>query len=414
MLANSQNNHALTGEELQMSNNREALWSTYAPPSDLIFTHGIGTKLYAEGGREYLDFVTGIAVNSFGHAHPKLIDALQQQALKCNHLSNLYRVPLAESLAKRLCEHSFADKVFFTNSGTESIEAGIKCMRRYHYDNGQPERFRVLSFHGAFHGRSMAALALAGNPAHCRGFIPFDYGFDQLPWGDIDAVRNALTNDVAGVVIEPIQGEGGIRVASSEFLMQLRQTCDEHGILLMYDEVQSGVGRSGKLFAYQHSGVKPDVMALAKGLGGGFPVGACLTSAKVSSAMTVGTHGTTFGGNPLAMSVANAVLDLVLEPQRLPEVHKNGTYFSNRLRALVQQFPDVVSDVSGRGFMIGLTCVVPNIDVLAKLRDKGLLAAKCGSNMIRFLPPLNVSMEELEQALAIVSDVLADITGKPA
>ena len=399
------------GNPCEYDEARSTLWQTYAPPESPIFERGKGTKLYSEDGREYFDFITGIAVNSFGHAHPHLVQALTLQANELWHVSNLYRVPAAERLASRLCERSFADRAFFCNSGTEAIEAGIKAMRRYHHNKGNGERYRVIGFEGSFHGRSIAALAAAGNKSHCDGFIPFDYGFSQVAWQDMDAIiKAAKDSNTAGFIIEPIQGEGGIRCASDSFLQQLRSICDEHDLLLMVDEVQCGIGRSGHLFAHEKSAAKPDIMSLAKGLGGGFPIGACLVTEGVSVAMGLGSHGSTFGGNPLAMAVGNAVLDLTFAPELLPDVMRKGTLFSKHLKALASQYPSIISDVSGRGLMIGMSCVIPNLELLNALRERGLLVGKSGANMIRFLPPLNVTDDEIFHALDVLKNTLADLS----
>lgn len=392
-------------------NPRQAMWPTYAPPAELVFTHGEGSWLFDEAGDAYLDFVTGIAVTGFGHAHPHLVHALNEQAQKVWHLSNLVRIPQAERLAKRLCDISFGDAVFFTNSGTEAVEAGLKAMRAYHAKQGNSERYRILSFSGSFHGRTLGAIAASGNPAYCNGFIPMDYGFTQLPYGDEAELLTAIDSSVAGIIIEPVQGEGGIRPAEKAWLQKIRQLCDEHGILLMYDEVQCGMGRTGHPFAHQAMGVEPDVMALAKGIGGGFPLGACLANDKVAQFMQPGTHGSTYGGNPLAASVGNAVLDLMLEPELLPSVQEKSNWLMKELKALCELYPEVIKGVTGTGLMIGIQCEVENIKLLAALRDEKLLVGRCGGNMIRLLPPLNVSQDELEQALVKMSAVLERLRG---
>lgn len=381
------------------SDPREALWPNYNPPKELVFTHGIGSEVFDEHGNAYLDFLSGIAVTSFGHAHPHLVKALQDQSEKLWHLSNVFRIPEGELLAKRLVENSFADKVFFANSGTEAAEASIKAMRGYQAVKGNPKRTRIIGLSEAFHGRTLAALAAAGNQAQMKGFIHTDYGFDQVPWGDIDALKNAVTDETAGIALETVQGEGGIRPVTQEYLGQVRTLCDELDLVLMFDEVQCGIGRTGKLFAYEHYGITPDVMALAKGLGGGFPIGACLTTGKVAEAMVFGSHGSTFGGNPLAMAVGNAVMDLLLEPNLLDEVTRKGDYLKTELTRLTEEYPDIIESVHGLGLMIGLKCVVTNTDLLVKLREHHMLVGKSGSNMIRLLPPVNMSDEHLAKGV---------------
>ena len=388
------------------SNPRAALWPNYNPPTELVFTHGVGSELFSEDGTAYLDFLSGIAVTSFGHAHPHLVKALNEQATKLWHTSNVFRIPAAERLAQRLVESSFADGVYFANSGTEAVEAGLKSLRAYQAANNHPERYRIIGFEASFHGRTMASLAAAGNPAHMKNFVHGDYGFDQAKWGDIASVKNCISESTAGIIIEPVQGEGGIRPASQEFLKSLRELCDEHDLLLMFDEVQCGVGRSGTLFAHEHYAIEPDVMAIAKGLGGGFPVGACLANEAVSSSMQFGSHGSTFGGNPLAMAVADAVLDLVLEPSLLKDVNSKASFLVKELEALTIKYPQSISSVHGLGLMLGVKCVGENTKLLLELREHGLLVGKSGDNMIRLLPPLNVSQAELERALTLIETVL--------
>ena len=388
---------------------RDALWPNYAPPQDLVFSHGRGSELFAEDGTVYLDFLSGIAVTSFGHAHPHLVAALTSQAEKLWHLSNIFRIPAGEQLARRLVDNSFADRVFFANSGTEAIEAGIKAVRGYQASIGHPERFRLIGFSNSFHGRTIAALASAGNPAHTKNFVPTDYGFDHVPWGDVEAVKKCIGENTGGIILEIVQGEGGIRPVTAEFIQQLRALCDEHGLLLMLDEVQCGMARTGKLFAHEHFGITPDIMSLAKGLGGGFPLGACLTTEAVGKHMVVGTHGSTFGGNPLAMAVGNAILDLALEPKLLEEINRKGELIRERIRQMQSDVPDVIESVTGLGLMIGVKCVMPNTDVLASLRENHLLVGTAGDNMIRLLPPLNVSDEDVERALKILSDTFQQL-----
>ncbi|GLS26344.1 aspartate aminotransferase family protein [Marinibactrum halimedae] len=387
-------------------NPRNALWPTYAPPMEIVFSHGRGSELFTTDGTVYLDFISGIAVTGFGHAHPRLVNALHDQSKHLWHLSNLFRVPEAERLAKRLVDNCFGDRVFFTNSGAESCEAGLKAIRGYHAFKGNAERYRIISMSGAFHGRTLGAISAAGNPSHTKGFIPFDYGFDQVPWGDLPALEAAISEETAGIVLEPVQGEGGVRPVSEAFMHGVRNLCDHHGILLMFDEVQCGMGRTGKMFAHQHYDVTPDVMALAKGIGGGFPLGACVATEAVASAMGIGTHGSTYGGNPLAAAVANTIMDLLLEEDCLSEVQRKGELLQKLLQGLVRKFPNQLKAVSGKGLMIGVECVIPNTDLLKLLRDHHLLVGKAGGNMLRFLPPLNVSDEHLQQACDIFESVL--------
>ena len=388
---------------------RDALWPNYSPPHELVFSHGKGSELFTEDGEVYLDFLSGIAVTSFGHAHPHLVRLLTEQANRLWHVSNLFRIPGAERLATRLTEHCFADQAFFANSGTEAIEAGLKAIRGYQASKGHPERFRIIGFSDSFHGRTMAALAAAGNPKHTRNFIPTDYGFAQVAWEDMAALKSRIDKETAGIIIEPVQGEGGIRPVNPEFLRELKALCTENDLLLMFDEVQCGIGRTGKLFAHQHYGVTPDIMALAKGLGGGFPVGACLTTAEVGAAMVVGTHGSTFGGNPLATAVGNGVMDLLLEPGLLEEVAVKGESLRQKIEQLIQEIPGVVASVHGQGLMLGIKCEVPNTDLFTVLQRHKLLVATAGGNMIRLLPPLNISSEHLQKGVDLLAAAMRDL-----
>ena len=392
-----------------VSDPRAALWPNYNPPHDLIFTHGRGSELFSKEGDAYLDFLSGIAVTSFGHSHPHLIAALNDQAGKVWHVSNLFRIPAAELLAQRLVQHSFADNVFFANSGAESVEAGLKAMRSYHAVNGSPQRTRIIGFKNSFHGRTIATVAAAGNKSHIQNFVPADQGFDHVEWDNIEALRASIGSNTAGVLLEPIQGEGGIRPVSKEYLKAIRSICDEEGLLLMFDEVQCGVGRSGHLFAHQYYGVFPDVMALAKGLGGGFPIGACLTNNAVGKTMVVGTHGSTFGGNPLATAVANAVMDLLLEDECLSGVVQKGEYLRDELSGLQVKYPKLIDSVHGLGLMIGVKCKIPNTDLANALKDQGLLVVGSGSNMVRLLPPLNIEHSHLEAAIGIMDSALGEM-----
>jgi acetylornithine/N-succinyldiaminopimelate aminotransferase len=377
---------------------RESLFPTYAPPAELVFTRGQGSYLYTEDNQAYLDLLAGIAVNSFGNCHPHLVDALKDQSEQLWHISNLFRIPQAERLADRLTELCFAERVFFANSGAEAAEAGIKSMRRYQFEQGNANKTRILAFKGSFHGRTTATIAASGNPLHIKGFLPNDLGFTQLDWEDLNAVRAAMSDEIAGIIVEPVRGEGGVTPASQEFLQGLREICDESGALLMFDEVQCGIGRTGAFFAHQNYGITPDVMALAKGLGGGFPIGACLTTAEVGDVMQPGSHGTTFGGNPLAGAVGNAVLDLLLEPALLEHVKARGLQLRSTLEQLCSDFPDLFSAVSGAGLMLGLSCKIENAVFSRACLNQHLVVGKAGGNMTRFLPPLNISDAELQEA----------------
>ena len=365
----------------------------------LAFERGEGVRLYTEDGEEYLDCLAGIAVNALGHSHPKLIAALNQQAAKLWHVSNIFRIPGQEALARRLTDRSFADVAFFTNSGTEAVELALKLARKYHAANGRPERIDVIGFEGAFHGRTYAAVFAAGNPSYTAGFGPELPGYVNLPFGDIEAVKAAIGPTTAAILIEPVQGEGGARVASDAYLRQLRALCDEHGLLLMYDEIQCGLGRTGKLFAYEHSGAAPDVIMLAKALGGGFPVGACLATAEAAKGMVFGTHGSTYGGNPLAMAVALAAIEEIDTPQMLEHVTRLSAYFSQQLEGLRSRFPEVVLEIRGKGLLIGLKLGVNNRAFMQHARDQHLLIAGGGDNCVRLVPPLVMTEAEAREAI---------------
>ncbi len=382
----------------------DSLMPTYARV-DLAFERGEGAYLYTADGRRYLDFAAGIAVNALGHAHPHLLQALTGQAQKLWHCSNLYRIPEGERLAERLCAATFAERVFFCNSGAEALECAFKVVRKYHDDNGQPDRYRVITCSGAFHGRTLATLSAAANPKYMDGFLPAVDGFDQVAFGNLNELRAAITDQTAAILVEPVQGEGGIRAANLDYLRALRDICDEFGLLLMLDEVQCGMGRSGRLFAHEWAEIVPDLMAVAKGLGGGFPIGACLTTAKTAAGMTAGTHGSTFGGNPLAMAVANAVLDVVLADGFLERVDAVARSFRHRLEGLVARYPKVLSEVRGTGLLLGLRCVVPNGEVLSRLRAEGLLAVTAAENVLRLAPPLIIDDTQVDEAVAILERV---------
>ncbi|MFG1202004.1 aspartate aminotransferase family protein [Xanthobacter aminoxidans] len=362
---------------------------------DLQFERGEGCWLVTTDGRRFLDFTAGIAVNVLGHANPYLAAALSEQATKLWHVSNLFRIPGAEKLADRLKAATFADTMFFTNSGAEALECAIKMARRYQYVSGHPEKNRIITFEGAFHGRTLATIAAGGNPKYLEGFGPDLPGFDQVPFGDLDAARAAVTPETAAILVEPVQGEGGVRVPPAGFLSGLRELCDENGLLLVLDEVQSGVGRTGRLFAHEWTGITPDIMSVAKGIGGGFPMGACLATEEAAKGMTVGTHGSTYGGNPLAMAVGNAVLDVVLEDDFLPRVNRVAGRFQQRLAELRDTHPAVIAEVRGQGLLLGIKAAVPAPELIAALREEGMLVPGAAENVIRLLPPLNVSEEEV-------------------
>ena len=387
---------------------------TYAR-QDIVFARGEGSWLYTTSGEKYLDFSSGIAVNSLGHAHPRLVEALTEQAQKLWHTSNLYRVEGQEALAERLAEVTFAERVFFCNSGAEACEGAIKLARRYQYVSGHPERWRIITFRGAFHGRTLTTLAAGGNEKYLEGFGPEADGFDHVDFGDHEALEKAITPETAAIMIEPIQGEGGIRFVPHQCLRGLRELCDKHGLLLVLDEVQTGLGRTGKLFAHEWAGITPDVMAVAKGLGGGFPVGAILATAEAAKGMTPGTHGSTFGGNPLAMAVAGAVLHVVTEDGFLDAVQMKALRLKQGLARLKDQFPAVVEDIRGHGLLTGLklTSRVQPGEVVKAANAEHLLIVGAADNTVRILPPLNATdveltdgVERLVRALAHVSKSL--------
>jgi acetylornithine/N-succinyldiaminopimelate aminotransferase len=378
-----------------------ALLPNYAR-ADLAFERGEGAWLTTVDGRRMLDFGSGIATASLGHGHPHLSKAIAEQAAKVMHVSNLYRIPGAERLAQRLVDATFADSVFFCNSGAEANEGMIKMMRRAMYDAGKGERFRFIVFEGAFHGRTLATLAATGNAKYLEGFGPVVEGFDQVPFNNMNAVRNAIGPATAGIIVEPIQGEGGVRPADMQFLRDLRAVCDEYGLILGMDEVQSGMGRTGKLFAYEWSGITPDVMSAAKGIGGGFPLGAVLAKEEFAKALKPGTHGTTFGGNPLACAAGNAVLDVVLAPGFLEEVQRKGNKLRGELDRLAREFPQVYEDARGMGLLQGLKCVLPQGEVQAACVAEGLMAITAGENVLRLAPPLVVTDADLDEAMAML------------
>ncbi|HKF08637.1 MAG TPA: aspartate aminotransferase family protein [Xanthobacteraceae bacterium] len=381
-----------------MTTQTSHLLPTYARV-DLAFERGEGAWLIATNGERYLDFTSGVAVNALGHAHPHLVEAVTKQAHKVWHVSNLYRIPESERLAQRLCAASFADVVFFGNSGAEAVECAIKMARKYQSASGRVERYRMITFEGAFHGRTLATLAAGGRKSYLDGFGPVVQGFDQVAFGDLEATKRAVGPETAAILIEPIMGEGGVRVVPSEFLRALRRLCDEHGLLLVFDEVHTGIGRTGELFAYQRCGVTPDIMALAKALGGGFPLGACLATAEAARGMTTGTHGSTFGGNPLAMTVAGAVLDVVLAEGFLERVRRLSLVLKQKLAAIADRYPTVVAELRGEGLLVGLRTVVPSAELIDELRAEKMIAAGSGDNVVRLLPPLIISEEEVAEAI---------------
>ena len=387
-----------------------AVLPTYAR-ADVAFERGEGAWLIATDGRRYLDFASGIAVTALGHAHPKLVKALVDQAHKVWHTSNLFRIEGQERLAQRLVEHTFADKVFFANSGAEAVECGIKMVRKYHDDTGHPERYRLITFEGSFHGRTLATLAAANNQKYLHGFEPAVEGFDNLPFGELAAVEKAIGGETAGILVEPVQGEGGIKPAPRGFLEGLRALCDKHGLLLFFDEVQCGMGRTGKLFAHEWAGVTPDVMSVAKAIGGGFPLGACLATDKAAVGMVAGTHGSTYGGNPLAMAVGNAVLDVMLADGFMARVERMGNHLTQQLAMLVEKYPTVISGVRGAGLLLGLQCKVTNTDLVAALRKHGMLSVGAGDNVVRLLPPLIISEAEIGEAIDKLEAACKDLAG---
>ncbi|MCW3473376.1 aspartate aminotransferase family protein [Limobrevibacterium gyesilva] len=378
-----------------------ALMPTYNR-ANLAFERGEGAWLYTVDGRRFLDFGSGIATSSLGHNNKHLADAIAEQAHKVMHVSNLYRVPGAERLAERLVEATFADSVFFCNSGAEANEGMVKMMRKAMYETGQTDRYRVICFEGAFHGRTLAMLAATGNPKYLKGFGPEVDGFDHVPFNNLNAVRDAIGPNTAGILIEPVQGEGGIRPAHLQFLRDLRSTCDEFGLILGMDEIQCGMGRTGKLFAHEWAGITPDVMSAAKGIAGGFPMGAILAKEHVARHLVPGTHGTTFGGNPLACAAANAVLDVMLAPGFLPDVDRKARKLWNLLQDVVRAFPDVFEEVRGAGLILGLKCVAPQGEVQEAFTAEGLLTVTAGENVVRLVPPLVITDADIADAVAMM------------
>ena len=366
----------------------------------LAFERGEGSRLYSTDGEAYLDCVAGIATDALGHAHPKLVGALKAQGEKLWHVSNIYRIPEQEQLATALCEATFADEVFFTNSGTEAVECALKTARKYHVANGQPERIDIIGFDGSFHGRSYAAINASGNPAYLEGFGPRLPGYLQAPFGDHEALKAMFGPTTAAVIVEPVQGEGGARSLDERQLVAMRELCTEHGVLLIYDEIQCGLGRTGRLFAHDWAeGAKPDIMCVAKALGGGFPVGACLATAEAAKGMTVGTHGSTYGGNPLAMAVGLAAFGEIVKPELQAHVREVAGYLGQQLEGLKDRFPDVIVDIRGKGLLIGIKLIPNNRDFMVLARDEKLLIAGGGENCVRLLPPLVLTLDEAREAI---------------
>jgi len=379
--------------------------------ADLAFERGEGAWLTGTDGERYLDFTSGVAVNALGHAHPHLVAALQEQATKLWHMSNLFKSPDGERLAARLCEQSFADFVFFCNSGAEAMECALKMTRHYHFSKGRPERTRIVTFEGAFHGRTLGTLAATGAAKYLEGYGAPLEGFDQVALGDLEAVKKVIGPTTAGILIEPLQGEGGVRAPAHAFFRSLRELCDANDLLLVFDEVQTGMGRTGELFAYKRLGVTPDVMSLAKALGGGFPIGACLATAEAAAGMAPGSHGSTFGGNPLAVAAANAVLDVMLKPGFFEHAQKMSLLLKQKLASVVDRHPDVLAEVRGEGLLIGLKAVVPSGDLVNALRQQKLLTVGAGENVVRFLPPLIVSEAEIEESVARLERACVALSG---
>ncbi len=384
--------NTMSDQGVKSASTESAILPTYAR-APVAFERGDGCWLTATDGSRYLDFGGGIAVCCLGHGHPHLVNALTEQAQKLWHVSNLFQIPQAERLARRLVENTFADYVFFTNSGAEALEGAIKTARKYHAANGHPERFHLITFEGAFHGRTLATIAAGGNPKYIEGF-------DQAPWGDLEAVKALIGPQTAGILVEPIQGEGGVRLPPPGFLRGLRDLCDQHGLLLVMDEVQSGVGRTGKFFAHEIYGVTPDIMSIAKGIGGGFPLGAFLATKEAGKGMVVGTHGTTYGGNPLATACGNAVLDVILEDGFLDRVAHTGILIKQRLAQLQDAHPKVIAEVRGEGLFIGVRLHTPNAEFAVAARAEHMLVIPALDNVVRLLPPLIIGETEIDEAIS--------------
>lgn len=375
----------------------------------VAFERGEGVYLFSTTGERYLDFGSGVAVNALGHTHPRLVAALETQARKLWHVSNVYENPEAERFADRLTARSFADQVFFTNSGAEALECAIKMARRYHFHQGSPERYRLITFEGAFHGRTLATIAAGGQEKYREGFGPVVPGFDHVPMNDLEAVSRAITPETAGILLEPIQGEGGVRMFAPETLRALKDLCVRHGLLLIFDEVQCGMGRMGTLFAHERLGVFPDIMALAKGIGGGFPLGACLATRAASVGMGAGSHGSTYGGNPLAMAVGQAVLDVMEEPGFLENVAHSSLLLKQKLAAMRDLYPHLISEVRGDGLLLGLRCVPENTKIIRAALEQKLLLIGAGDNVVRLVPPLVIAPDEIEEGIDRLDKALAKL-----
>lgn len=379
---------------------------------NISFSHGKGVYLYDENNKKYLDFGAGIAVNCLGHCHPNLVDTIQKQSQKLWHVSNLYKIKELEEFADNITSNTFADYAFFCNSGAEAIECGIKMVRKYFYDKDQAHKNRIITFSGAFHGRTLATIAASGNKKYLEGFSPTLDGFDNVEFNNIEAVKKAITKNTAAILIEPIQGEQGIKVADKEFIKALKKLADDNDLLLFFDEVQCGMGRTGYLYAYEYYDVIPDIIASAKGIGGGFPLGACLATKKATSGMTLGTHGTTYGGNPLAMAIGNSVLNTILEEDLLDKAKKNGSILYSKLQKLADLFPKIIEEVRGVGLMLGLKIKADhkNVTLVNKLNDNGLLTIGAADNVIRILPPLIVERSHIDEALEVLKKTFEDVS----
>ena len=385
-----------------------AILETYAR-RPLSFSHGKGCYLYSTSNEKYLDFVSGIAVNALGHCHSHLVEVIQNQAEKLWHVSNAFEIPEQEKLAKRLVDNTFADHVVFMNSGAEATEASIKIARKYFYEKGQAHKNRIITFKGAFHGRTLASLFAANNAEHIKGFEPKVDGFDQVSFGDHEGLKKAINENTAAIMVESILGEGGIKVIPDECLIGLRKICDEKNLLLILDEVQCGIGRTGKFLAFEWSGINPDIVPIAKAIGGGFPIGACLVNKKAGSGMKPGSHGSTFGGNPLAMSVGNAVLDIILQKGFLSNVIALGEYFEGELLKIKEKFPNIIEDIRGKGLLKGVKLKVDNLKFMNLLFENKLLVVKASENVIRLLPPLIVNKSEIDEAISIIHKVCEQV-----
>lgn len=390
------------------------IYNCYAPPA-VEFVRGEGVYLYTEDNEQYLDFIAGIAVNGLGHSHPTVVNAIAEQSQKLMHISGMFRIPGAINLAKRYCDATFAEKVFFTNSGAEAVETAIKTARRCQFVEGHAERYEILTCQGAFHGRTMATINAGGNPKYLEGFGPAHPGYTSLAFGDLDVIKEAINETTAAILLEPVQGEGGVRALDVSFLKDLRKLCDEHGLLLIYDEVQCGAGRTGKLFAHEWANgeADPDIMAVAKGMGGGFPMGACLATERAAAGMVVGTHGSTYGGNPLAMAVAGAVFDELTKPELMDHVVKMGNFLTQQMASLKDAHPDVIEDVRGKGLLCGMRLKKKALDVRNLAREHQLLLGSAGDNVLRMAPPLIVTEEQIRAAIQTLDAVLTEAKAMP-